>query len=80
MLVMVCSLMHFVGSFSSSLILGEVSELTFSIMSTMKRFVIIVSSVIYFGTPVTVQSALGMFLAVGRPLSTFVFPSTSLSN
>jgi solute carrier family 35 protein E1 len=65
MTVALCSLMHFVGSFCSSLVLGEVSELTFSIMSTMKRVVIILSAVFYFGNPVTTQSVLGMLLAVG---------------
>lgn len=63
--VLVCSLMHFVGSFSSSWVLGEVSELTFSIMSTMKRVVIILSAVLYFGNPVTAQSVIGMGLAIG---------------
>lgn len=63
--VLVCSLMHFMGSFSSSWVLGEVSELTFSIMSTMKRVVIILSAVLYFGNPVTAQSVIGMALAVG---------------
>lgn len=64
MTVLLCSLMHFVGSFCSSLVLGEVSELTFSIMSTMKRVVIILSAVFYFGNPVTAQSVMGMMLAV----------------
>jgi hypothetical protein len=41
-----------------------VSELTFSIMSTMKRVVVILSAVLYFGNPVTFQSVLGMALAV----------------
>ncbi|TYZ65052.1 hypothetical protein PybrP1_004504 [[Pythium] brassicae (nom. inval.)] len=63
--VLLCSLMHFVGSFCSSLVLGEVSELTFSIMSTMKRVVIILSAVFYFGNAVTAQSVAGMVLAVG---------------
>ncbi|RLN49658.1 hypothetical protein BBJ29_001211 [Phytophthora kernoviae] len=63
--VLMCSMMHFVGSFSSSWVLGEVSELTFSIMSTMKRFVIILSAVLYFGNPVTTQSVIGMALAIG---------------
>lgn len=62
--VLMCSMMHFVGSFCSSWVLGEVSELTFSIMSTMKRVVVILSAVLYFGNPVTVQSVLGMGLAV----------------
>jgi drug/metabolite transporter (DMT)-like permease len=60
-----CSLMHFVGTFCSSLLLGEVTELTFSIMSTMKRVVIILSAVFYFGNPVTFQSISGMVMAVG---------------
>lgn len=63
--VLLCSLMHFVGSFSSSWVLGEVSELTFSIMSTMRRVVVILSAVLYFGNPVTMHSVLGMALAVG---------------
>ncbi|RLN94511.1 hypothetical protein BBJ28_00016906, partial [Nothophytophthora sp. Chile5] len=62
--VLLCSMLHFVGSFCSSWVLGEVSELTFSIMSTMKRVVIILSAVFYFGNPVTAQSMLGMALAV----------------
>ncbi|ETI50138.1 hypothetical protein F441_06264 [Phytophthora nicotianae CJ01A1] len=62
--VLMCSLMHFIGSFCSSWVLGEVSELTFSIMSTMKRVVVILSAVLYFGNPVTFQSILGMALAV----------------
>ncbi|GMF30781.1 unnamed protein product [Phytophthora lilii] len=61
-------MMHFVGSFCSSWVLGEVSELTFSIMSTMKRVVVILSAVLYFGNPVTFQSILGMALAVRRIL------------
>ncbi|KUF87496.1 NPP1 protein [Phytophthora nicotianae] len=63
--VLMCSLMHFIGSFCSSWVLGEVSELTFSIMSTMKRVVVILSAVLYFGNPVTFQSILGMALAIG---------------
>ncbi|KAF1792049.1 Sugar phosphate transporter domain [Phytophthora cactorum] len=63
--VLMCSMMHFVGSFCSSWVLGEVSELTFSIMSTMKRVVVILSAVLYFGNPVTFQSILGMGLAIG---------------
>ncbi|KAH7477025.1 hypothetical protein PRIC1_001039 [Phytophthora ramorum] len=63
--VLMCSMMHFVGSFCSSWVLGEVSELTFSIMSTMKRVVVILSAVLYFGNPVTAQSILGMALAIG---------------
>ncbi|KAG7381298.1 hypothetical protein PHYPSEUDO_006225 [Phytophthora pseudosyringae] len=63
--VLMCSMMHFVGSFCSSWVLGEVSELTFSIMSTMKRVVVILSAVLYFGNPVTFQSILGMALAIG---------------
>ena len=62
--VLVCSLMYFVSSFCSSWVLGEVSELTFSIMSTMKRVVIIFGAVVYFGNPVTFQSIFGMALAV----------------
>lgn len=69
-----CSMMHFVGSFCSSWVLGEVSELTFSIMSTMKRVVVILSAVMYFGNPVTFQSILGMALAV----RSFFLPSCSL--
>jgi solute carrier family 35, member E1 len=65
MMVLGCSLMHFTGSFCASLVLSEVSELTYSIMSTMKRVVIILSAVFYFGNPVTAQSAFGMILAVG---------------
>jgi Triose-phosphate Transporter family len=65
MLMLMCSIMHFVGSFCSSLVLGEVSELTFSIMSTMKRIVIILSAVLYFGTAVSFQSLTGMVLAIG---------------
>ncbi|KAI9921158.1 hypothetical protein PsorP6_002462 [Peronosclerospora sorghi] len=61
--VLTCSMMHFVGSFWSSWVLGEVSELTFSIMCTMKRVVVILSAVLYFGNPVTFQSILGMTLA-----------------
>ncbi|CAH0489619.1 unnamed protein product [Peronospora farinosa] len=63
--VLVCSLMYFVSSFCSSWVLGEVSELTFSIMSTMKRVVVIFSAVLYFGNPVTFQSIVGMALAIG---------------
>ena len=62
--VLLCSMMHFVGSFCSSWVLGEVTELTFSIMSTMKRVVVILSAVLYFGNPVTLQSILGMTFAV----------------
>lgn len=62
--VLVCSAMHFVGSFCSSMVLGEVTELTYSIMCTMKRVVIILSAVLYFGNPVTFQSVSGMVLAV----------------
>ncbi|CEG43515.1 drug metabolite transporter superfamily [Plasmopara halstedii] len=62
--VLLCSMMHFVGSFCSSWVLGEVSELTFSIMSTMKRVVVILSAVLYFGNPVTFQSISGMLLAI----------------
>ncbi|TMW63229.1 hypothetical protein Poli38472_002170 [Pythium oligandrum] len=64
-LVLICSLMHFIGSFCSNFVLSEVSELTFSIMSTMKRVVIILSAVFYFGTTVTTQSVTGMILAMG---------------
>lgn len=72
MTVLLCSLMHFVGSFCASLVLGEVSELTFSIMSTMKRVVIILSAVFYFGNAVTAQSVAGMVLAVRcEPLGYF---------
>ncbi|CAI5717760.1 unnamed protein product [Hyaloperonospora brassicae] len=63
--VLLCSMMHFVGSFCSSWVLGEVTELTFSIMSTMKRVVVILSAVLYFGNPVTLQSILGMTFAIG---------------
>ncbi|GLD92959.1 hypothetical protein PINS_up001551 [Pythium insidiosum] len=63
--VLTCSLMHFVGSFCASLVLSEVTELTYSIMCTMKRVVIILSAVLYFGNAVTMQSVTGMVLAVG---------------
>ncbi|DBA03665.1 TPA: hypothetical protein N0F65_006844 [Lagenidium giganteum] len=63
--VLFCSLMYFVGSFCSSMVLGDVTELTYSIMGTMKRVVIIVSAIIYFGNPVTIQSVTGMILAIG---------------
>ncbi|TDH65401.1 hypothetical protein CCR75_009200 [Bremia lactucae] len=64
-IVLMCSMMHFLGSFGSSWVLGEVSELTFSIMSTMKRVVVIFSAILFFGNPVKYQSILGMALAVG---------------
>ncbi|CAH0479749.1 unnamed protein product [Peronospora belbahrii] len=63
--VLMCSMMHFVGSFCASWVLGEVSELTFSIMGTMKRVVVILSAVLYFGNPVTFQSIFGTALAIG---------------
>jgi uncharacterized membrane protein len=64
-IILGCSFMHFAGSFCASLVLNEVSELTYSIMCTMKRVVIILSAVLYFGNVVTAQSAGGMVLAVG---------------
>ncbi|KAG9400213.1 hypothetical protein AC1031_011123 [Aphanomyces cochlioides] len=63
-LILVCSTCQFVSSFSSMLLLGKVSELTYSIMSTMKRVVIIVSAIVYFGNVMTFTSGLGMALAL----------------
>ncbi|KAF0699010.1 Aste57867_10393 [Aphanomyces stellatus] len=63
-LILVCSTCQFVSSFSSMLLLGKVSELTYSIMSTMKRVVIVVSAIIYFGNHMSFVSFLGMALAM----------------
>nr|XP_008864418.1 hypothetical protein H310_02625 [Aphanomyces invadans]ETW06343.1 hypothetical protein H310_02625 [Aphanomyces invadans] len=64
-LIIVCSICQFISSLSSMLLLGKVSELTYSIMSTLKRVVIVVSAIVYFGNSMTGVSAVGMSLALG---------------
>ncbi|RHY92253.1 hypothetical protein DYB37_007238 [Aphanomyces astaci] len=46
-------------------LLGHVAELTYSIMSTLKRVVIVVSAVVYFGNAMTLTSGVGMAVALG---------------
>ncbi|RQM10387.1 hypothetical protein B5M09_005380 [Aphanomyces astaci] len=64
-LIFVCSICQFVSSLASILLLGHVAELTYSIMSTLKRVVIVVSAVVYFGNAMTLTSGVGMAVALG---------------
>ncbi|EQC29975.1 hypothetical protein SDRG_12254 [Saprolegnia diclina VS20] len=64
-LILCCSTCQFISSFAASLLLGKVSELTYSIMSTMKRVVIVLSAILYFGNAIRLVSVFGMALALG---------------
>ncbi|OQR88633.1 Drug/Metabolite Transporter (DMT) Superfamily [Thraustotheca clavata] len=65
MLILCCSTCSFISSFAATLLLGKVSELTYSIMSTMKRVVIVLSAILYFGNAIRLVSILGMAMALG---------------
>ena len=53
--------MNFVGTLTAIFIIDMVTELSYSVFSTIKRVVIIFGALIYFNNPISLQAMLGTF-------------------
>lgn len=62
--LLTCSLCQYLASQAAYLVLALVTDLTYTIMNTTKRLVIIASSVWWFATPLSPVNTLGMVLAM----------------
>merc|ERR1711920_632375 len=61
-LIITSSVLFFMYQLSSFWVLSCVQPITHSVLNTLKRCVIIITSIIVFQNPVTAQSALGTFM------------------
>ena len=63
-LLATCSVFQFCGSLASYYILSKADELTYSVLGTLKRVVIVMSAMTFFDSNISFQSFLGSAMAM----------------
>ena len=65
MLLYLCGgVSYFIQNLTAVMILKRMSPVSYSVGNTLKRVVVIISSILYFGNPISARNAIGMCLAL----------------